>query len=166
VWQDEIPTVCFEPVDIQAERVPVVSNTAVRQISTCAALELFIPRGARSLYGLIALEYLVDDSSNDLVIEVGTGGANVRWEDALVGAFDDAFIGLPSEYVEYIITGMVAAVREGSLFTSGILRCTCAVHALASSNGPIFKQLARALTLLIFSDEHSVDEKRLTQLLL
>jgi hypothetical protein len=141
VWSNEAPQIIFTP-DISETHL-VENPDLAAGVPFLAAVELFIPRGARIVYGALVVEYLPDAIKNQLEIEVAIKeGLDFRWSDSLAASLDEVYIGLPSEYTEAIFSGASKALEQSNCRLSGKLKFSGGAHGYVSSNNNVFKELA------------------------
>jgi hypothetical protein len=110
-------------------------------------LEAFVPRGGRTEYGLLGIDF-ERDRSEILQIEVPySEGEDPPWLDSLGKLVDDVRIGLPSEYTGSVLA---AAVELGThRFPPGTLKIVNAAHGLVGSNADFFRKLAAGALMLM-----------------
>lgn len=129
-----------------------------------AAVELFIHTGGICPYGLLAGEFVPQDSNLLLLQTIVSSEEGTRF-DALVGeAIDEVRFGLPLEYAEGVLDGASAA-RANCILGSGTLRFGCAVHGKVGSSANHFRRLARLVVELLRLDTPAVTEKEVACLL-
>lgn len=171
LWIDELPdaqSVSFHEVSkvIEAKGFTTVKSQQV-------AVEIAITTGPRTLYGLLGGEFIprldgecviqvlvssVDDLlMNDSQITVsdiqGKQTANLELqshaqirETTLTLSSDQVLIGLPDEYVEAVLEGVLS---QGACLPAGVLRINRAAHSLIGSNEMTFAKLGCALVRLL-----------------
>lgn len=141
VWFGELPIQRVGCDAITEKRYP-----ALKTLNTAAgfkvAAEVLIPRGGRSLYGLLGAEF-VPAASEQLLVSVPTlkTASTLQYSGALAQQFDTVSCGLLDEYAEFVIQGVDAAVKERSALVSGSLNMVCSATGEASSSGLIFRSL-------------------------
>lgn len=141
VWSNEAPQIIFAP-ETSATHL-VVNPDLDAGAPFLAAVEIFIPRGGRIVYGALVLEYLPDATQKQLEIEVAIKeGLDSRWPDALAASLDEVYVGLPSEYTEAIFSGASKALEHSDCRLSGKLKFSGGAHGYVSSNNSVFKGLA------------------------
>ncbi len=120
---------------------------------TLAAIEVLVPVGPRSMYGLLGGEWQ-PDQSNQFGVEVNVSAANERlFADSLALKGDEVRVGLPVEYANAVATGLDLAKDQLSVLPSGRLSINRAAHGAIGSCDAIFKHLAAVLVKLISSAE-------------
>lgn len=141
VWSNEAPQIIFAP---ETSETHLVANPDLAAGTPfLAAVEIFIPRGARIVYGALVVEYLPDAIQNRLEIEVAIKDElDSRWPDSLAASLDEVYIGLPSEYTEAIFAGASKALEQANCRLSGRLKFSGGAHGYVSSNNNVFKGLA------------------------
>lgn len=120
-------------------------------------LELMIPRGARTMYGLLGGKYMPNANSSALKISVPQSQeVEAIYTDAMIAAFDTVTIGLPFECAESSIAGIKQAISGGLVPYPGDLHMCFAAYGEASSNEPTFIKLGFLLASLLWRDEESI----------
>ena len=145
VWIGEFPPISFsvERIDTRELKLVAESETA----SFKSATEIVIPRGGRMLYGALGVEFTPMQEKSSVTVEVNVSDAlHNRFTDSLIAKVDDVFVGLPSEYVDAVFSGIELGQKHQPVLSPGILRIAYAAHGAASSNVPMFRQLALWLT--------------------
>lgn len=141
VWSNEAPKIIFAPET--SETYQVVNPDLDAGEPFLSAVEIFIPRGARVVYGALVVEYLPDAKQKLLEIEVAIkNGLDCRWPDSLAASLDEVYIGLPSEYTDAIFSGVSKALEHPNCRLSGKLKFSGGAHGYVSSNNNVFKGLA------------------------
>lgn len=145
VWIGELPPISFVAGRIVTRELDYVAKS--KTASFKAATEIVIPRGARMLYGALGVEFTPSTTTSNLTIEVNVCDASgSRFAQSLIANIDEVFIGLPSEYVEAVLSGVETSQKQNLVLSPGTLRFAYAAHGAVSSNAPIFRQLALWLT--------------------
>ncbi|MCT7961005.1 hypothetical protein NG791_09990 [Laspinema sp. D1] len=122
---------------------------------------MIIPSGGRALYGLLGGGFL-PDRSGELVVKVAVSKKDeLEMPESLASKFDTVYRGLPGEYADSVLDGIVDA---GEILGSGLLLCNCAAHSPVGSSPWMFRQLALIWVRLIASQTESVSEEELTRL--
>lgn len=141
VWGDEVPEITLSQENSETRSVAGPDLTAGRPF--LAAMEIFIPRGARIVYGALMAEYTPDAMKSRVEIEVFIKDEiNCRWPDSLAKSLDEVYVGLPSEYVEAIFSGACKAVVQPDCRLSGRIRFCGGAHGIVSSSCNVFEALA------------------------
>lgn len=105
---------------------------------------MMVPRGPRSLYGLLGLSFTPADDGVFRLSVPDAGGEPLRMDNTLepLGLRSDRYApGLPSEFAEYVFQAADALGAVGQL-APGAAVVRWAVHGEASSSGPAFWYLA------------------------
>lgn len=141
VWLADLPMQRVGSDALTEKRYPA-SQTLSAAAGFQVAAEVLIPRGGRSLYGLLGAEFL-PAAGDQLLVSVPTlkTASALRYQGALVEQFDTVSCGLLDEYAEFVIQGVDAAVNERSVLFSGSLSMVCSANGEVSSNGQIFRSL-------------------------
>ena len=141
-WQEILAVAVFLPIR-HIERV--IDAPAARISKRDATLEVLVPTGARSLYGLLGGTYEPNETGRlHIVVNVGAPKGPM-FPDSLAGSLDEVHVGLPEEYSEAVLDGLVAAQLGGNLLPSGTFTVVCAAHGLVGSSSDFFGRLARGL---------------------
>jgi hypothetical protein len=126
-------------------------------------LEVLVPRGAYSEYGLLGLEFL-PGNLGCLRIEVPYSDmAGSPWSDALASNVDEVRLGLPQEYASSVLASL-ASTAAGRI-PSGTLRIVDAAHGIVGSSPSFFGKLSGATIELMSLSEIEVPEEFLVTLL-
>jgi hypothetical protein len=146
VWLSELPMQKVGYDAITEKRYPASQTLGIATGFKVAA-EVLIPRGGRSLYGLLGGEFL-PAAGDQLLVSVPTlkTASTLRYQGALAEQFDMVSCGLLNEYAEFVIQGVDAAVKERSELSSGSLSMVCSAYGEVSSNSQIFESLGYWIT--------------------
>ena len=117
------------------------------------AVEAFIPKGARAMYGLLGAEF-IPLTGDEIQVIVNTSTQPFElWKEALIPTYlDDVRVGLTPSYANKVIEGVIMAGHELHAFPSGKLHFQCAAHGVLSSCEAIFKTLGRIVVRLVTVD--------------
>lgn len=126
VWHDE------DPFDGRAREGSV-------------SVEVFVPRGAMSEYGLLGGNVLVG-SAGDATVACSAIGA--AWAASLASGVDDVRVGLPEEYHSEIVRR--AAGRMAQHSPTGRIVFDQAAFGEVGSSGACFGALSEAVVELLF----------------
>lgn len=141
VWLGLRPPCLFSAEGAFTRRLPC---SEVVSPSFEAAIEIVIPRGPMTSYGLLGVQCAT--YGNQLELKVGQGpgaGANVVFGDSLLRG-DRVLVGLTAEYAAAVLD----AAENASKFTvvpCGRLIFNCAAHAEVGSSPRIFRTLTSLL---------------------
>jgi hypothetical protein len=135
VWLGEHPTCKTPEVSVVENSVKPASGSPFGHDS--AAVELYVPHGARSSYALVGAEFREADE-DELRLIVAIGDERQRYSEGLVSSSEDVFVGLPDEYREAVVRGAIGALNEGDGPPRGVLRLEWAAHGHVSSSAAIF----------------------------
>jgi hypothetical protein len=115
------------------------------------SVEAFVPRGGRADYGAIGVDYAPAWSERLRVI-VGYGDPRGEsWPNALASTIDQVRVGLPEEYSQAVLDGLLAGLRSPP--ASGSLRVVEAAHGRIGSSPAFFRVLAGAVAELLHQVE-------------
>lgn len=143
----------------QIERVTGADSTP--RPESFISLEAFVPRGAMAQYGLLGIRYK-PIASQELRLRAGVlAGSVARWDWALANRTDDVRFGLLSEYVSFVMDGLL----DSQVRSPGELSVIEAAHGAVGSSGSFFKKLALAAgTILWMSDGELESEATIASL--
>jgi hypothetical protein len=162
VWMGELPdTNCpiIETIThtIKPERV---TQSGLR----LAAIEVFVPLGPRSMYGLLGGQFKPDETGQ-FTVEVNLSAADERLlADNLAMEADTVRVGLPKEYAKAVIAGVDIAKTELNALMSGKLSINCGAHGAAGSCEAVYKHLAAILVKLFNTANLEWSEEQLVRL--
>jgi len=158
VWVGEQPAAVYvaeRSVKHVLEAKPSFSKTVHR-----GAVELCIPTGPRSIYGLLGAEFNQDESDKIRITVNISSDRGQQFVASLAGTSDDVRIGLPEEYVNGVLGGVTLAREQIGHLLSGDLVFNCAAHGLTGSSELIFKYASSIVLniLILNNDEWTADE--------
>jgi hypothetical protein len=147
VWLDTLPE-----TKIRGEQIVRLSldadSRAVDKLRL-AALEVYIPMGARIIYGLLGGVLRPRANSGKLNVEIGIASMAGRlFSDAMTESLGTARVGLPKDYAEGVISGLRVGREHLEALSEGDMFVDCAAHGAGGSNSMVFKQLATSSPLL------------------
>lgn len=156
VWLNELPDSSYASSEVISYAVR--ANATEETWVTRAAVELLIPLGGRSMYGLIGGEF-EPSSDGMLVVEICVSSGDMpTFSESLIASKDDVKTGLPAEYVRGICSGADIGSATLDRVVSGKFRVTCAAHGLMSSSEAIFSKLfIMLLKLLVIKEPEATD---------
>lgn len=160
VWIGELPDVACPPVKTLTHTI--AASRESRNELRLAAIEVFVPLGPRSMYGLLGGQF-ESSATGHLSVDVNVSTANERLlVDSLAMKRDDVRVGLPAEYAKAVLAGVDLAKNELNALTAGKLSINCAAHGAIGSCEAIYKRLAVVLVKLfnVASREPSDDDLR------
>jgi hypothetical protein len=158
VWIDDTPPASFE-ADETIERVHPAGEAGFLPTRR-VAVELFIPKGARVLYGLLGAEFRPSQSGELYVLVNALSSGGPLLDDPLLAPLlDEVRIGLPPSYVEAVLEG-VTLVSASSLLP-GTLLFQNAAHGVVSSCNAIFKVLSLTVVRLLMMNQIPTKEEDL-----
>jgi hypothetical protein len=145
VWIGDVPDVTSASQNILVR--DYVARRHVVYKPRQAAVELFVPLGARSMYGLLGGHFTYE-AAPELHVEVSISSAQERlFPESLATAADQVRVGLPQEYAEAVFAGVEFAGSDSPL-ASGRLIVDLAAHGAVSSCIAIYKHISAALLKL------------------
>lgn len=130
-----------------------------------AVIEILIPRGPRSLYGLLGAELHTANKSENLVIHVLTSHESGRpFTSSIALASEETQVGLPAAYSEAVFEGAIGQIKGIGGMCSGELVFDYAVHGQVGSAPIVFKWLAARLVQVLEVGE-DINQQQLTEIL-
>jgi hypothetical protein len=162
VWVGELPKLSYDVLQVEQRRLEAEGSILAEV--RCAAVELLIPTGPRSLYGALGA-MVTPGACGQLLVQVAISPLDGELvASALTGRMDEVHIGLPQEYAGAVLEGAVNT-EEIHLLGPGILRFNHAAHGEVSSAQVIFRRLARTVVRLLCLDTEAVSEEELRKML-
>lgn len=162
VWLDDLPDL-LQQGTATLQRSVVTSNpgSGGRHV---AALELFLPKGGRALYGLLGAEFLPHTSQTlDVCVDVVTkNGPDVTW--SLASQVDQVYAGILDEYGDGVISG---ACESKNILTlgSGTVNFRWGAHGIVGSSSGFFKRLSNSVITLLSLETLEISEQNLINIL-
>ena len=154
VWIGDLPHVAYA-----AQKTLIQNFVANRHLiyePRETAVEILVPLGARSMYGLLGGRY-VYDSTSELRVEVSLSSATERpFPESLATSTDEVRIGLPAEYGAAVLAGIEIAENDAPL-TAGRFFVDHAAHGTVGSCIAIYKHLSAVLVKLFNLKEEPSD---------
>ena len=159
VWIKDSPSIIYPALDIITREIKggLARKSGIRQ----AALELIIPVGPRVCYGLLGVQFIPNDSRK-LSVEVRVSTENESiFKNSMAAQVDTVRIGLPREYSQSAIDGIVSSLSHQIIETlgSGVIRLEQAAHGEISSSGKFFRNIAASVMRLLLLDQVSPQEE-------
>jgi hypothetical protein len=162
VWIGEVPDAAYRSIDIA--KCSMLAGTNIRDGLRLAAIEVSVPVGAHSMYGLLGGEFN-PESTDRLDVEVRVASAVGHLLAAnLAGQGDEVRVGLPAEYTEAVLSGIALAKGELGRLVPGRLLINRAAHGAVGSCEAVFKHLAAALVKLFNIEGQSPSDSELVSL--
>jgi hypothetical protein len=146
---------------------PAITNAAHE---AALAVEVAVPRGAKTDYGLLGAQYKANAGAQDLHVAVQyLSEGSERSEPyplALIGKSEHAFVGLTKQYALSVLSGVGQAYKHGARFSNGTLTFACAANGIVGSNAATFRALGSAVAQLIWGFPFPAEEvnQQLTRL--
>ncbi len=163
IWLGELPDWNYEE-DILIQRVQGIAKMNVSDVQY-AAVELYLPRGGRALYGGLGATFEPKSDGLFCVQVVPSLENGVLYAEALASSrMDSVHKGLPNQYVEGIFAGVAQADGHQCL-GSGILRFAWATHGEIGSSLWIFQKLSRIIVRLMCLEKENISQETLLALI-
>ncbi len=154
VWVGELPILSPKLIE-ESVTMEVKRTTITRQ--KLAAIELLIPQGGKTGFGLLGAEFTPDRASTQLLLKLNVVESNSSLIDwSLASSVDNVRSGLPNEFVDSVIQGVQ---ETKDVIGSGILHFKCAAVGEVGSSPHIFWQMARIIVNLLHLPEDSTFER-------
>lgn len=146
VWIGELPdAVC---PSVRTLTHTIAADRESQNGLRLAAIEVFVPLGPRSMYGLLGGQFK-PDATGQLSVDVDISAADGRlFAGSLAMKGDEVRVGLPAEYTKGVLVGADLAKSEMSTLTAGKLSINCAAHGAIGSCEAVYKHLAVILIKL------------------
>jgi hypothetical protein len=145
VWIDESSGGEYSPARTVSKLVPSAESYPR---ASRAAIELRMLRGSRRVYGLLGASF-VANAQDMVTVRVGSVPIDRRdtWE-GIQGSREQAYRGLPDEYVPWIIDGAIHGIQTYPLH-GGELSFAAGCHGIIGSYPRLFRALARVVIGLL-----------------
>ena len=141
------------------------SDVKFKKSSRIVVVEMILPRGSRSLYGLLGGRYSYKDEKN-LCLKIGNGDNSLNiFNESLISSFEQAYIGLPNEYISSVVNGTKKAQRKFNVLGPGTLEFFYAAHGFVSSNALIFEKLAFIIVNLLGCEFKDISKEQLEKMI-
>jgi hypothetical protein len=165
LWINDIPESCRIPSSELAANL--VSKERDMDMATRGiALELYIPLGGRLVYGLLGAEFIKNDSDSLSVDLYPSISRFKKYNDALCGAIDDAYVGLPEFCTKVVRTETQKYLENCTNKPSGKLIYNCSAYSEVGTNQDVFQKLTIIVCRFLFSDCNFLDEEDFRGLIL
>jgi hypothetical protein len=126
----------------------IVARADSQSVLRLAAIELFVPLGPRSMYGLLGGQFN-PDAVGHLSVDVSVSAAKGRLlADNLATKDDEVRVGLPAEYAQAVLAGVDLAETELKTLLPGKLSVSCAAHGAIGTCEAVYKHLSAILIKL------------------
>ncbi len=152
VWMNEAVGASFQGSDVA--RHSVLAGTLV--VSGHIAIEAMIPRGARSEYGLLGIAVVPNGHDKVQLAVPWLAPLGPQWRSPLVASSETAYVGLPKDYAQAVLGGLIGAV-EGNLGPC-LLNVLEAAHGLVGSSPNFMAKLAKAAVEIVVLKKPSDDQ--------
>ncbi len=157
VWLDELPDATC-PLGVNQEITMSAAGQSAQ--ATRVAVEVFIPLGPRSMYGLLGGEFMPSTNGQLKVSIISSSGGGKLLPSSLASPEDQVWTGLPTEYCDAVKEGVHLAQQEIGA-ASGELVINCAAHGEIGSCAAVFKHLAIVLIKLINTQKSNLTDNEI-----
>jgi hypothetical protein len=162
VWLDE-PLPCAFRAD-ETLRTSVAAVASATTTLRRAAVEIFVPLGAKFDYGLVGGEWR-PGTGNRLHVTVGvTTAPQAAYRESLSGRLEDVEVGLLREYAAAIVDEIEFGPAAPPAI-AGALTIAHAAHGTVGSSASIFWWLTDVLMQLLALDDRTPDDAELLALM-
>ena len=162
VWIGELPDTACPSVKILTHTI-FASRESQSELRS-AAIEVFVPLGPRSMYGLLGGQFK-PDATGHLNVDVNISSANERlFTDSLARKGDEVRVGLPVEYAQAVLAGVNLTKGELNALTAGKLSINHAAHGAIGSCEVVYKHLAAILVKLFNTASLELSDEELVKL--
>jgi hypothetical protein len=157
VWIGELPDASYPFIEVLTHTV--VARAESQSALKLAAIEIFVPLGPRSMYGLLGGQF-DPETAGHLSVDVRVSAANGRLlADSLAMKGDEVRVGLPAEYAQAVLVGVDLAATEPNTVAPGRLSISCAAHGAIGSCEAIYKHLSTTLVKLFNTASQPSDDE-------
>lgn len=147
VWIGELPGAAYPAVKTFTHAIAAEASSENRL--RLVAVEVFMPLGPRSMYGLLGGRW-TSGTTSQLSVDVSIAAADGQLlSDNLAGKGDEVRVGLPAEYAQAVLAGVDLAKSEMNTLAAGKVSINCAAHGAIGSCEAVFKHLAAILIKLL-----------------
>jgi hypothetical protein len=156
LWTGELPYSTFEPENVVLSTTNAIHfDENSKEVS--GALEVFIPRGARVLYGLVGGVFTPDNNADNLKIEVGyINQLAIPCSLPLASGTGEAYVGLEKEYAEAVSSGLQKAIAHHPIFPPGVIKVNCGVISIFGSAPLLYERLGKNLYQVLVSQYQGI----------
>jgi hypothetical protein len=148
-WQGELPSLPTRPSQVVQRGMEVPPSPWASR--SMAAIEVFLPRGGRFIYGLLGGAFTPNDSK-ELVVQVASSEAGQTITDwSLARGLDAVRSGIPPWAVEDILNAALENT-EGQTLGPGCLSFHLGAHGEIGSSTWVFRGLTHAVISLVSKD--------------
>lgn len=164
VWLKDKPHIIYPALDIITLDMitkDMQTGLAYKPDRRQTALEIIIPVGPRVCYGLLGAEF-IPNNFGKLSVEVRVSTENESiFPSSIADEFDTVKIGLPEEYSQSVIDGIVNSLNNQIIQTlgSGVIKIEQAAHGEISSSKKMFRNIAATVIQLLLLDQVSPQEE-------
>lgn len=152
LWTEALPDACFSSDQSFTMALNSRTNTAQPNIeSQQAAVEVVIPLGGRTAYGLLGATFN-KEIPGPFIVEVFYSDSNWRRYDTDFIPYYEIFTGLPKVYAKSVKDAVSKYFEtDGRNVPSGELLFNCAAFCEVGSSQYVFEQLSLAICKVMFS---------------
>jgi hypothetical protein len=120
------------------------------------AIEVVVPRGGTASYGLLGVTFECTQTAS-LAMSVLSSDGRV-FAEALALPPERAMFGLPTEYVNSVLSGFLGGAASLDDIPGGSLVFDRAAHGMVGSSGKLFRDLAACVTRVALGETMPWDE--------
>jgi hypothetical protein len=162
VWLNEFPDA---KCPTEAAQEIIVAATCHSMQTKQAAVEVFVPVGPRSMYGLLGGEF-TPSATGQLkvtIISISSAANGKLLPSSLLSLSDQVHVGLPGEYCEAVKEGIRLAQKEIAV-APGELVISYAAYGEIGSCAAVFKHLAAVLVKLVSMQKQDLTDDEIISL--
>ncbi|MFJ5240124.1 hypothetical protein ACIP86_25920 [Pseudomonas neuropathica] len=159
IWCNE-PHVAFCGLfDVEESVLPFSNVRFNNSVERSLVLEVMLPRGGRTIYGLLGLRYFPSYGSMISIKVTKQACASKVYQDSLISNFETINVGLPTMYANASVAGLKRAFSDSLDVGPGLIEICYAAFGDVSSNEQIFEKMGYSLANLLSLqlDEISID---------
>ena len=161
LWRDEPPVAAYLSEQVLA-RDGAVNGVSIAILPKTLCIEVCLPTGPRSLYGLLGASFIPDITPHCKVRVGVNSAAGARFVDALAPASEVVRIGLPDEYAHDLLDKLTEEMVARAV--SGTLNADQAAHGAIGSSRAMFVGLGKLLVRMLVDRIEEKGEEELRQI--
>jgi hypothetical protein len=154
IWLNEFPNAQLDSTLKVTHDYEIGKYLNTDSIRESIAIELYVPLGGRSMYGLLGAE-LIHFPNDSFTSEIYfTDSSKLNFNDAMCMGVDSVWIGLPKYYADSVESSISAFFKDQQIqLSSVVLKFKCSAYCEINSNAKIFEILALAVCKYLFRNK-------------